>query len=95
MRLEYLSVIEQSRPMFLTKIIGTPRVWIMAVILIILYGGSTVLVVTQNLFSLDPVDSRDHFLIGTDLTNKFFADDGILHAFEKYKMYAERSFRDP
>ena len=53
----------------------------MVLALILIYGGGTVLVITQNLFSLDNIESQDHFVIGSDTTNKFFVDGGVNEAF--------------
>ena len=61
--------------------LGTKNAWFMVLALILIYGGGTVLVITQNLFSLDNIESHDHFVIGSDTTNKFFVDGGVNEAF--------------
>ena len=75
--------------------LGTKNAWFMVLALILIYGGGTVLVITQNLFSLDNIESHDHFVIGSDTTNKFFVDGGVNEAFQVYNDYTNTYFRDP
>ena len=57
----YQEVVTDSNPFWLTKILGTKYVWILIFCILVVYGGCTAMVITDNLVSLDSIDPKDYF----------------------------------
>lgn len=71
-RKEYLKVIEQTTPFWITKLLGTKKLWILILFLLLFYVLCIVLVVTFELYSLDDIISEDFFAGGSKQTNRRF-----------------------
>lgn len=68
----YELTIELSKPLVLTRDLGKCRAWILVIILIIVNGGSGLIVLLNRLYSLDPLRAIDHFSLKSDSTTEYF-----------------------
>ena len=71
-RKEYLKVIEQTTPFWITKTLGTPKLWLLIGALALFYVICIVLVATLKLYALDDIIANDFFVRGNEITNRWF-----------------------
>jgi hypothetical protein len=85
LHMQYDEVIALSKPLCLTKILGTPKMWIFLIVINLFYAYTIYTVVRLELFDLREIDSIDFFDQDDHRTTKYFVELKISESMEKYR----------
>lgn len=95
LRQQYMHVIAYSKPLFLTKMLGSWKYVIIVSILISIYIGCLGTAMINNLFNLKESSSKDYFLQSSIETKKYLTYNTLLQAIDDKIPYIKAYFEDP
>lgn len=95
LRQQYEHVVALSKPLCLTKMLGSWKYVIIVAIVMSVYLGCVLIALKNNMFELKENSSKDFFLQSSIETKKFLTSRAVLQAFEDKFPYVKVYFEDP